>query len=202
MSQTETNLNFRNDRLSKNEFKVGDFIQFGRITYHVKETSEEPILLSCNNPDDEFNKTLDNTIGGALNFNNTHVIDSNPPLRETLALLDPPNTLRPRSGRPPNTPYYLQNPIRNSQDRSNLSVSNDISVRDSKSEDGRNNEEKETFTCRICLCDGDLEEEVNKKSKENALVSPCKCKGNILNKISTLSRYNEIHSLSLPQSLD
>jgi hypothetical protein len=125
-------------------------------------------------------------------------------------LLDPPNTLRPRSGRPPRTPYYLQNPISSSQGQSNMSVSNEISNRDSKSEDGRNNEDKETFTCRICLCDGDLEEEVNKKSKENALVSPCKCKGNILikfytcfnilflNKIPTIFRDNEIHSLSLP----
>jgi hypothetical protein len=77
MSQTETNLNFNNDRLSKNEFKVGDFIQFGRITYHVKETSEEPILLSCNNPDDEINNALDNTNAGALNCNNTHAIDPN-----------------------------------------------------------------------------------------------------------------------------
>ena len=36
MSQTERYLNFNNNRYAKNEFKVGDFIQFGRITYHVR----------------------------------------------------------------------------------------------------------------------------------------------------------------------
>lgn len=154
MSQTERYLNFNNNRYAKNEFKAGDFIQFGRITYHVRETSSEPILVSENNADEEINKSnksLDNTNAEALNFYSSMGMDPNATLRASQNLLDPSSAQRPRSENSPRTPTYLQAPHALLRVRSRISGTNLTFKQEGQSDKSKEDEkeDKETFTCRI-----------------------------------------------------
>jgi hypothetical protein len=200
MSQAERYLNFDNNRYIKNEFKAGDFIKFGRVCYHVRETSEDPIILSENEVSpvagEENKSMLDNTNAEAANLYNTG--DLNGTLRPNLSAQ---NRREVRSDGSPRSPSFLRAPDSVQRTRRIISTTmtqNNESRTDMQSEKSRDikTEPKEQFTCRICLCDGDVEDELNKGNIENALISPCSCSGNIDPKYAY--RYDEIYPLHVP----
>ena len=113
MSQIEHRLDFSNDRYSKNEFKAGDFIKFGRITFHVRETSEDPIVLSEASQVQDItpmNRSyMDNTNANMEHAFGTQTMD--PTLTATLRFggqyLDPN---RVNSDNSPRSPSFLRAP--------------------------------------------------------------------------------------------
>lgn len=165
-----------------NEFTVGDYLKFGRVTFKVKETSADPILF--------FNKLaekdIDNTSEGGA-------IIANPPSRYE-------STNRLMNIRPASSTIYR----RKSHDHHNISViakdseckrSNSSLMRSFKSglklkkldiplldKSGRASglksaRVKQTFTCRICLSDASMNEDHSTYDPEDPLISPCQCDG-------------------------
>jgi hypothetical protein len=55
---------FEGEEKSGNEFKRGDYLKFGRVSFLVKETSAEPILPSHEFPDKSYEKTSEGAIIG------------------------------------------------------------------------------------------------------------------------------------------
>jgi hypothetical protein len=70
----------RADRnLARNEFRAGDYLRFGRVWYHVKETSTHPIeCAEEGEASEESDKSLDNTHADAVQAaqNNASVLAS------------------------------------------------------------------------------------------------------------------------------
>ena len=60
---------FEGEEKAGNEFKRGDYLKFGRVTFFVKETSVDPILPSLGFPDRSFEKTSE----GAIIGNHSHI---------------------------------------------------------------------------------------------------------------------------------
>ena len=52
------------DTMYQNEFKKGEYLKFGRVTFYVKETSNDPILEFIE--DSEGKQDFDNTSEGAV----------------------------------------------------------------------------------------------------------------------------------------
>ena len=191
MAQAERYLDFRNGKFAKNEFKAGDFVKFGRIWFHVKETSENPIIVTENenNEINQSNKSLDNTNAEAANIYNATLYpqDQTPRAGQRTGRNLTPNYRNSENS--PRSPSFLQPPVVTHGVKTKMSgtsvasnVVHDASESWSNPDEAEEEKEKEvedkvTFTCRICLCDGDYEEEQSKNRNTNPLVSPCDCSG-------------------------
>ena len=186
MLQAERYFDFRDGKFSKNEFKAGDYVKFGRLWYHVRETSENPIIATENEQNEiinQSNKSLDNTNAEAF-INPSNPISARE--QQHLRLLQQVLGVRRNSDASPRSPNYLRAPeaLRRAHQRISSSsvVSNAVDPDIDESWNVGETQEKVvneriTFTCRICLWDGDFDEEQNKHQIVNPLVSPCECSG-------------------------
>ncbi|CAI2386508.1 unnamed protein product [Moneuplotes crassus] len=179
MSKIEGKLDFSKSEDSRNEFKAGDFIKFGRICFHVRETSEEPIILSESHsrgasPRSMMDNTIDSaafgstSVMGAMNFNSGKCIGN---------YLEPNHPLSDNSSKTPNVHLSPTLLLKTSKKMSRSELSLRIKKSSGKIKEAQRASKRENFTCRICLCDGDVEEEQAKGDLETALVSPCNCSG-------------------------
>lgn len=135
----------------------------------------------------QSNNALDNTNAEAMNIYNASMYahDNNNGLRPNI------NSLavgRNSSESSPRSPSYLKAPevlMRVKKKVSATSLEGKMNKDPSESwsnpdinEEEQDTKEKITFSCRICLCDGDYEEEQRRNKLTNPLVSPCDCSGN------------------------
>lgn len=77
---------FEGEDKTGNEFKKGDYLKFGRVTFFVKETSIDPILPSHEFPD----KSIEKTSEGAIIVNHSH-------MESAQKIMIPPNSVQVNS---------------------------------------------------------------------------------------------------------
>lgn len=169
--------------LSRNEFRAGDYLRFGRVWYHVKETSTHPIeWVEDGELSEESDRSLDNTHadGAVAAQHNASVLASDKNIsrmgRVAMAMARQQiasTAQREADASPVSVPLTHQNRLSASVGPFGDALNRTDEWSVSELEEQPN---KTTYTCRICLTDGNYEEE-SKIKTSNPLVSPWKCAG-------------------------